>query len=323
MKIQSISATNFKGLFTDKSKENNGKWKVIYSPYSWELAPYKDTDMLDVKKSNMDPKKPIEIISDLLPNNEEIFIPQKGDSPAMSKDINGTVSYYAYPKHIKNGETQSDIEIGPALDREESLKVYRKKLNKFRELKLARQEEIARELYGTYSVQNPYSQFRINSKKYDDSFFGKEYKLKMDEYASQMYKASEDNLAKANEYIAINKSLDNIDKIKARISKELKMIKEAKMSGNLVDISRRDVVDPNKPLWDAIKEIVENNKLYESTKKILVFPSWSVPLKNYIDNCFDWGLYKYKPYTAKDFEDLLKSVTFFADHSIGKRGHFI
>ena len=37
MKIQAINTnTNFKGLFTDKSAQNNGNWRMEYQPYSWE-----------------------------------------------------------------------------------------------------------------------------------------------------------------------------------------------------------------------------------------------------------------------------------------------
>ena len=71
-------------------------------------------------------------------------------------------------------------------------------------------------------------------------------------------------------------------------------------------------------------EIVENNKLYESCKKLVVFPNWSGSLKSFIDNCFEYAMVKKKkPYTAKDFKELHGMIAHLADFSIGKRGHFI
>ena len=85
MKIQAINTnTNFKGLFTDKSAQNNGNWRMEYQPYSWESN----------NTGKMANKERIDIYANMLPDNEEIYTKNKGYYAETSGDILGTTSYY-------------------------------------------------------------------------------------------------------------------------------------------------------------------------------------------------------------------------------------
>ena len=67
MRIQAINTnTNFKGLFTNKSNENGGNWKMEYQPYSWEKNA--DGDI-----GYMANKERVDVYASRLPDNEEIF----------------------------------------------------------------------------------------------------------------------------------------------------------------------------------------------------------------------------------------------------------
>ena len=64
MKIQAINNNTFKGLFTDKSKQNNNEWLMEYRPYSWELDKY-------TARPKMELKEHVDIKANKLPDNEE------------------------------------------------------------------------------------------------------------------------------------------------------------------------------------------------------------------------------------------------------------
>ena len=133
MKINAISNTNFKGLFTDKSAQNGGNWKMEYSPYAWEAKYFK----IDSKMAN---QENIDIFGTCLPDNEKIYTNENGKKSA--KDILGTEFYYEY----ENGKVRKTITEVPAMNRENSLKVYNKKLDKFLKMKKDKSEEIKRAL---------------------------------------------------------------------------------------------------------------------------------------------------------------------------------
>ena len=118
MKINVISNTNFRGLFTDKSAQNGGNWKMEYSPYSWESKNFKlDSTMAD--------QGDVDILGTCLPDNEKIYTEQNGRKSA--KDILGTEFYYEYD----NGKVRKTITEVPAMNRQDSLRVYNSKLEKF------------------------------------------------------------------------------------------------------------------------------------------------------------------------------------------------
>ena len=125
MKIQSIHAnTNFKGLFTDKSKENSGNWKMEYQPYSWE----KNHNYAISRMAN---KQSFDIYDSKLPDNEEIYLRNTTYRAETSKDILGTESYFVN----YDGTMRRTIDEKPAMNREKSLEVLYKKYNAFLEMK--------------------------------------------------------------------------------------------------------------------------------------------------------------------------------------------
>ena len=130
MKINAISNTNFRGLFTDKSAQNGGNWKMEYSPYAWES---KQGWVIDSKMAN---QSDIDVFGTCLPDNEKIYTEKNGRKSA--KDILGTEFYYEY----QDGKVRKTITEVPAMNREESLRVYNGKLQKFLGMKEEKAESI-------------------------------------------------------------------------------------------------------------------------------------------------------------------------------------
>ena len=120
MKINAINNTNFRGLFTDKSSQNGGNWKMEYSPYAWESPN-------GYNLSKMDTQRDIDIFGTVLPDNEKIYTENYNRKSA--KDILGTEFYY----ETYDGRVRKTITEVPAMNREDSLRVYNSKLQKFLE----------------------------------------------------------------------------------------------------------------------------------------------------------------------------------------------
>ena len=76
---------NFKGLFIDKSLENDGNWRMEYSPYSWETKNWN----IDSKMAS---QSCIDIYGNELPDNEKIY--SAIENKKSAKDILGTEFYY-------------------------------------------------------------------------------------------------------------------------------------------------------------------------------------------------------------------------------------
>lgn len=226
MKINPINNTKFKGHFIDMSAQNNGNWKMVYHPYSWE--------------SGMHIKEKIDIKKDL-PLNEEIYIPQIGNEPEISKDILGTVSYYKYPEHINNGKTRRHIDIGQSYNREDSLIVLRKKLDVFRKMKIQACKDIAEKIQkARIGMLFPLEDYNNSSKAHRDSFFGTKSHDAMDESVKKIDRFFMDTLSDAKDYIEISESLNNLESKYRNITKELEDIRIAKGTGNLIDISENN-----------------------------------------------------------------------------------
>lgn len=263
MKIQAISTNSFKGLFTDKSKENGGNWRMEYSPYCWE----------NYFKSKMEPKKQLDMYSSVLPNNEEIFV-RTSNYPIVesSKDILGTESYC----RRSDGTMRRTITEMPAMNREESLRVVDKKLEKFLQLK----KDIKKELEN--DIDKAKSDFNSASSNYNgcsndyergywDRFDSKETnKSFMDRHKKQMVNSNDNIIEKFNLYKKLINSIDAIRERKEEGREEIQKIVELRKSGLLIDISKRDVVNPNEALVAAIQNIKANaNKLICLPNKLI------------------------------------------------------
>jgi len=244
MKINAITNTNFKGLFTDRTKENNGNWRMEYRPYSWETP-----------KAN---KVQIDIFSPTLPDNEEIYINEP--NLKISKDIFGTKSYIkdtTYGLDI----LRIDITDMPSMDLEESLKVKDKKLTMFLKMKqdemkklksalddrMPNIEQVSKAHY-TYAndIDEPWG---FHTFSVSDRAQGVRQNFR------KMEQIAKENVQDFKKYIKLSESSDAVRKTKDEIFEELINIEEAKSKGLLIDISRRDIQACNEPLHKALQNI--------------------------------------------------------------------
>ena len=266
MRIQAITNTDFKGLYTDKSAQNRGDWKVEYQPYSWEKA--------DMYNFGTAPQEEWDILASSLPDNEKHFTetrPRKYDfypkeGRESCRDILGTEFYY---HDFETKKMRNVIDHKEALNLEESLNVLNKKLARFLDLKEEEMESLEsifkndKEILDKHSgnfdyYSGDYDQgilARINDKKYNKQKMV-EYKNGLKEKADTMF----DNIQK---YISIRNSSIQVKEKRLNIEQEIAKINKAKNSGNLIDISQRVYVyDPNKKLWDALHNVqMAKNKL--------------------------------------------------------------
>ncbi len=246
MKIQAINNTNFKGLFTDKTAENGYNWRMEYRPYSWESN----------NTSKMANKKQIDIFAYDLPDNEEIYIsyPNAGES---SKDILGTESYYVR----SDGKMRRTITEMPALNREESLKVKNSKLEEFERIKKIKAANMQNNMEKIYEKLRPSSD-EFN-KYYEDSsqgYFSRQYSLDNSRYNMKTEFNKTQNCAKDlysdfQKYITLRNSIDNIKNIQMNNYKEIIKLGELRKAGNLIDISQRDIPNPDRALEEALQNL--------------------------------------------------------------------
>lgn len=244
MKIQAINTnTNFKGLFTDKSAQNNGNWRMEYQPYSWE----------NNNTGKMANKERIDIYANMLPDNEEIYTKNKGYYAETSGDILGTTSYYK----TYDGRMRRTIDEMPAMNREDSLKVLDKKLGKFLEQK----QELRKELEAnfdrqTLAIRSSSDNYNIASYELDNTFWTKKnIKNNMDNAARELKNNADIMYQNSQNYIKLMGSIDAVRQTKENGQKEIKQIEELRKSGKLIDISRRDIPNPNEALKQALADI--------------------------------------------------------------------
>ena len=244
MKIQAINTnTNFKGLFTDKSAQNNGNWRMEYQPYSWESN----------NTGKMANKERIDIYANMLPDNEEIYTQNKGYYAETSGDILGTTSYYK----TYDGRMRRTIDEMPSMNREDSLKVLDKKLGKFLEQK----QELRKELEAnfdrqTLAIRSSSDNYNIASYELDNTFWTKKnIKNNMDNAARELKNNADIMYQNSQNYIKLMGSIDAVRQTKENGQKEIKQLEELRKSGKLIDISRRDIPNPNEALKQALADI--------------------------------------------------------------------
>lgn len=255
MKIQAINAsTSFKGLFTDKTSQNNGNWRMEYQPYSWERN----------NTSKMTPKERIDIFASSLPDNEEIF--QKEGVAESSKDILGTESYY-----VRNDNTvRKTITEMPSLNREESLKVVDKKLDAFLDLKKRAGAALSGEMdrINSNAAENN-RLFDYWNGKFSDGYEYSQGLWQKSEGINRMNSAKNcmvqkhdglntnfnELLQTAKKYTVLANSTEAVHGRKKSINEEIKQLGELRSSGKLIDISRRDIPNANEALIAALQNL--------------------------------------------------------------------
>ncbi|MBR1776816.1 hypothetical protein IJ750_07080 [bacterium] len=262
MKTQSINKINFSGLYTDKSVMTGGKWNLQYQPYSWE----------NHNKSTAVKQEKLDILASYLPDNEAIFyneIKNHMVEKEITKDILGTVTYCF---DIPNESEQKSVSKIKAMNREESIKVLIQKLNKFLVMKTDYAQELDK---GIKKALNQIREFSLCfdecSEDYRRGFMHakntkRDNKLLMDSYKT---KITEKVNAVAEGYRRCSILMQSIIDVKAMIQKlenELLAINIAAQSDKVIDISRRDIHDPDRVLWNALKDMVNIDK------KLLIMP---------------------------------------------------
>ncbi len=247
MKINAINNTNFKGLFTNKSTNDN--WRMEYSPYSWEQN----------NTSKMAPKKQFSIYASTLPDNEELFIKDNSYyDKEYSKDILGTESYF---KNSETGKIRKTITEVPAMNREDSLIVLNKKLNKFLDLKSKEMSSISKDYEDTKnSTIKSESRFEYFYKDSKEGYLNREYSRSTSrEVLNEEFYNLRNNVVNLynnfNNYIQLRDSADNVKKTILNNQSEIDLLKKLRSDDKLIDISKRDIYDPNKALWNALQDI--------------------------------------------------------------------
>ena len=243
---------NFKGLFTDASHKNNGNWRMEYRPYSWEKN-LNDT-------FGMATQEEWSILDKTLPDNEKHFvdITQYSRGKKYCRDILETEFYYC--DYDKNRERKVITEM-PAMNLEDSLVVRNKKLKTFMERKKIYEVELKNKLNETDAVLKDLStEFMEYSNDYFQHLWLRkktpnQNKFGMDDVFHKYEKAT---LSMKENLVEQLKLKDSMYFLNAEIlegQQTIKILKDARVTDNLIDISKRDVYDPNKPLWDALQNI--------------------------------------------------------------------
>ena len=283
MKIQAINTnTNFKGLFTNKSKENGGNWKMEYQPYSWERNSNQEIGKMAIKEK-------LNIFSSKLPDNEEIFAVNTPSAKESSKDILGTESYYlGY-----NGSMRRTIDEKPAMNREDSLKVLHKKYGKFLDMKkdaarvlenkFPEYKETAGNLSWNYDSA---SMAQSRGYEYGQGFMCKSDGLNMMNTAKYNMDSSkqalEDNFSsfynKVQEYTKLTNSIIGAGENREKISEEINKIKELRESGKLIDISKLNISKTDAPLAAALQN------MNEAAKKFICMPHKIISFEEVLHN---------------------------------------
>lgn len=281
MKIQAINNNTFKGLFTDKSKQNNNEWLMEYRPYSWELDKY-------TSRPKMELKEHVDIKANKLPDNEEIYTKAYGSEPERSKDILGTESYYKYPSYIMNGKMRSTITVKEPLNREDSLKVYLEKMNKFRTKKEQEQKILGN--LSNYDIDKNYKTFREYSNAYEEAFFShRDEKNGMDNSAKRLHESANKLFKQATAYVNMTESLKETDKTINEIKIELDTIDKAKKEGKVIDISIRSGEDPDAPLKNYVANKTYDDVLNENF--LLILPAIAIRFKDMIGKLSNNGAF--------------------------------
>lgn len=322
MKISAISNHQaFRGLFVDKTK--NEEWVMEYHPYSWETfhntavhRPY-----YDVRKPIMENKQQIDILASKLPDNEEIYIPMTKETPAISKDILGTVSYYEYPVEVKLGEFRNKITESSPMNLEESLKVYLKKNEKFRDMKQEEMQKTAKDINESLDrLKKDIGKCRDASYRSEGfHIFSDASNERSRKFFDLEYDTMQKHKALVEKYIKLAETKEDLDKFISDLRKELKLIDKKKKSGDIIDISVRHEFDPNKALYEEGMKLAEKPNEIQKTSKLVLLSHRAVPLKEIIQEWIQYTVEGKSENIQKFIKQLPEGLTRIADLMISFR----
>lgn len=248
MKIQSITNNNFRGKYTYGS-DKDGKWWTEYRPYSWE----------NYNHSTAEPKRYVNILSSELPNNEQIYNAHYRDNilqKEITTDIIGTITSI---HKFDNDANHSDIKVRESMGREESIKVFLEKLQKFLDMKLEHKVTYVKQLGKTFNqIRELSHDFDKHSKDFDSGLLAAVNTRK--ENKDLMVAVKESIMSEVNSIKEqqgrldrLNDSIHKVRKQMISLQVELNDIAKARKNSRIIDISRRDIEDADRPLLDAMK----------------------------------------------------------------------
>lgn len=277
MKIQAINTT-FRGQFTNASYKNNNDWRMEYRPYSWEKNPNGKYGMAIQEEWSTRDKT--------LPDNEKKFVnntdmnlygSMKGRK--YCQDIFGTEFYYC--DYDKNSERKVITEM-PAMNLEESLSVRNAKLALFLNEKNKQKiedESTIQKYHNEVNTQD--SNYHYESRDYEKGWLERAAskdtdKNYMDIYHAKAIDAEHSLNNTVKKYIELRDSIDSVNAEVAKNKEELLKIENAKVHNALIDISQRDIYDPNKALWEALQDIKA------AAGKLIALPHRTISMKELI-----------------------------------------
>ena len=162
------------------------------------------------------------------------------------------------------------IDEMPSLNREDSLKVLDKKLGKFLEQKQELRKELEKQLTTRdANVTDAIKQYDHWSNQHQEGYeYGQGLwqksegmsrmqtaKNHMDQNHAVIKNSLDSTADNAKNYIKLMGSIDAVRQTKENGQKEIKQLEELRKSGKLIDISRRDIPNPNEALKQALADI--------------------------------------------------------------------
>lgn len=266
MFINPISRISFQGKYIDRSEENGGLRYMEYSPYSWESD----------NTSKMAPIQRLNILSDELPDNEEIYTPftdkVRKIGRESSKDLLGTEFRFVNNTGLFETSGEKIIPVS-AMNLENSLIVQLKKIDIFLNKKSTLKDNLQKMFESNNNdIGDAHKEFLNFSEKYDKNFFGKKKsKNQMDNSENILATKSLLLMKNIKNYIQLEKSIDKFEKEKENNSETLKLLWYMRRKNNLIDISCADKKNQMLPLLEFLHSISPKN-IQDSAQKVIVLP---------------------------------------------------
>ena len=324
MRVNPVNFTNFKGVYKEVIKEN-GEKDYFYRPYSWELIQkgfLGNNAMYYAKGSNCDYIEPYSVYDDFLPNNElkSIDLSDRENHLTGYTDVFGTVVDYP-ASYSKIRPSHYDT-----MNREESLEVYSDKMKAFlmeKRAQLKNFEEKQRKI-NLVNDEELYSSFSKFVPGLSYTPFYKNFAKNIQITESNIYNSA--NIVRS--YFKTEDKIFNMEK-------EIKLLREARLQGKLIDISNRSVEDPNKPAWEYVNGFIQD--IYEGsepkkvqelnvynktnyTDKVLALPHKTVLMKDFLKEVLEARSYKSFYYNPQEtVKNLPKYVVEHIDYIICHR----
>lgn len=192
---------------------------------------------------------------------------------------------------------EKEILTTSAMDRETSLIEKNKKWNTFLERKL----EARQQLENKMTIQ----QKVIAAANY--TYNNTQDSNKKDFAQALASDNSQQHFNILKKYISLRDSIESIKDTRNSELLEIEKLKNARENGQLIDISRRDIKNPDKSLIDEIAKMIKTNTLNQS-KKLIALPHKTITVQEVLkslaamgkDNNISQNFVKYIGYVIKN-----------------------